>query len=124
MLKLRRDKPGQAGGMAGGRRGGGDVDDAQRLVRLPSAPVTPDTFVSPAGNESVDTLDAARESSSYPPFVCSPEDVDESAGARSEYELEQARIDAFHRLVANPVWNPHQPRPQRSAVEGDWWLQS
>jgi hypothetical protein len=110
MLKLRRDKPSQAAGMAGGRRGGGDVDDDRKVARVPSARNAPEQFVVQPGNESIDRHAGVQ--------------VDTDDGKRDELSFERERVEAFHRLVANEPWRPHQPKRQRTSYPGDWWLVS
>jgi hypothetical protein len=112
---LGRPEPRPAAAAPGVASGGVGVDDATSFVRLPLAPVTPDTFVSPPGNEP--------GNSAIPSDQTFGRDS-ESAGARTEYELEAELAASFAILLSSPVWNPHQPRPQRSSVPGDWWLQS
>jgi hypothetical protein len=122
-------RPATAADQAGGRRGGGDVDESQRLARLPDAVVAPEAFVA-----HVDAGDAARDSSSYP---TSDEPVEgnsaipsdqrfgrdsEPDGKRDELSFERERVEAFHRLLEYPPWRAHAQRPPRTSAENDWWL--
>jgi hypothetical protein len=88
------------------------------------AAVTPEQFVSPPGNEPEPGAPVVEKfhHRSDEPFVCSPGDVDESAGARSEAEFEAELVASFHRLLEYPPWRAHERRAPRTSAENDWWL--
>jgi hypothetical protein len=115
MLKLRRDKPSQAAGTAGGRRGAADDDDARKVASLLPARNAPEAFVSPAGNELYGKGPFPTDDG-----VSSTNHAED--GKRDELSFERERVEAFHRLVANEPWRPHQPKRQRTSAENDWFL--
>jgi hypothetical protein len=85
------------------------------------APVTPDTFVSPAGNELGNSAIPNESDQTFGREV-ELEEAPRADGARSEYELELERVQSFHRMVALEPWAPHQPKRQRTSAENDFWL--
>jgi hypothetical protein len=119
MLKLRRDKPSQAAGMAGGRRGGGDIDDARKVASLLPAAVTPEHSVVQPGNSAGDhrlghTDDGdlhGRDERDLP-----------DDGRRTASQFEQAEAAAFRILVDAEPWRPHRPRREPSSFPGDFFL--